>query len=149
MTEEEYFELRLNDQITWYDKKSSYNKKMFMRLKTTEIILALFIPLMAGLGEFLPKEGIFFTGLLGLAVAAIASALTLYKFHENWIEYRGASEALKYEKFLYITGSGFYKDNRIFPLFVERIEGILSKENSRWSAGNSSQKSNEKKQEVK
>jgi hypothetical protein len=33
MTEEEYIEERLNDQIIWYSKKSQTNQKWFKRLR--------------------------------------------------------------------------------------------------------------------
>jgi hypothetical protein len=39
MTEEEYIEERLNDQIIWYSKKSQTNQKWFKRLRLLEIIL--------------------------------------------------------------------------------------------------------------
>ena len=111
-----------------------------MRLKGAEIGLALLIPFLTGC---VPMETIWaklFVGVLGVVVAGIASILSLYKYHENWIEYRGATEALNYEKFLYLTGSGYYMENNTLRAFVERVEGILSKENSRWSQNNVTQK---------
>ena len=140
MTEEEYFEQRLNDQLAWYEKKSGINKRLFMRFRATEIILALLIPFLTGFmnTEYLVSKLII--GSLGVVVAAIASIMTLYKFQENWIEYRSTSESLKYEKFLYLTRSGDYKENATLQNFVERIESILSKENSRWATNNTSAK---------
>ncbi len=140
MTEQEYFDQRLSDQINWYDKKSSMYKKLFMRFKVTEIILALIIPLLTG---YITTEMVglkIVVGLIGVVVAAAASIMTLYKFHENWIEYRAMSEALKYEKYLYLAGAGSYKDNKSLSFFVERIEGLLSKEHAQWAANNTTQK---------
>ncbi len=134
MNEQEYLESRVQDQIDWYDKKSAWHKKLFMRLKTTETFLALLIPLLTG---YITTEMVglkVIVGLIGIVVAAIASLITLYKFQENWIEYRTIAESLKHEKFLYITKSGPYKESSSFPLFVERIESFISKENSQWAS---------------
>ncbi len=48
MTEQEYLDQRVQDQIEWYEKKGAWHKKWFMRMKITETVLALSIPLMAG-----------------------------------------------------------------------------------------------------
>jgi len=143
MTEDEYFEQRLTDQIDWYDRKSSSNKKMFMRLRALEIGMALTIPFLAGYVPIFKEPITLIIGLASILVAGIASILTLYKFQENWIEYRTLSEALKYEKFLYLTKAGVYRNATSFPDFVERVEGILSKENAKWSAQNTSEKQEE------
>ena len=47
MEEAEYLEQRLDDQINWYDKKSSANQAAFKRLRLIEIIAAAAIPLLA------------------------------------------------------------------------------------------------------
>lgn len=143
MTEEDYLEQRVNDQINWYDRKSSLNKKMFMRLRASEIVLALIIPFLTGYVNFYKDLFTMLIGLSGIVVAAIASILTLYRYQENWIEYRTYAEALKYEKFLYLTKAGIYREQLSFPFFVERIEAILSKENAKWSSQNLSQKDDE------
>jgi len=144
MTEEEYFDQRVNDQINWYDRKSSLNKKIFIRLRATEIVLALIIPFLAGYVNVQKELFTLLIGFFGIVVASIASVMTLYKFQENWIEYRTYAEALKYEKFLYLTKAGLYRDDPSFPSFVERFEGILSKENAKWSSQNLTQKAENK-----
>jgi hypothetical protein len=148
MTTEEYFAQRVDEQINWFDKKSSTNKKMFMFLRATEIVLALLVPFLAGYVHDIQGLVTFFIGILSIIVAAIASILTLYKFQENWIEYRMMAEALKYEKFLFLAKAGPYKDEVSFANFVERIENILSKENAKWSVQNLSQKENLLKKEA-
>ena len=42
-------------------------------------------------------------------------------------------EQLKHEKFLYLTDIKPYDSENKFPALVERIEGLISKENSSWS----------------
>jgi hypothetical protein len=137
---EEYFSRRLDNQINWFDKKSSFNKKAFMYLRTVEIIAALIIPFLAGYVDDGNAAKVVFIGSLSIIVAAIASILTLYKFQENWIEYRMVAESLKYEKFLFLANAGSYREDCSFAEFVERIENILSKENAKWAAHNLTQK---------
>jgi hypothetical protein len=132
-TEDDYLQNRVRDQITWYSKKSATNKKWFLRLKTSEIILALFIPFLSGyIGS--PNCVIKITiGLLGIIVAAIAGLITLIKFQENWIEYRTTAESLKLEKFLFLAKAGPYKDQKEpFPFFVERFESLISTSTKQW-----------------
>lgn len=134
-TEEEYLTARVEDQINWHDKKSSSNKKWFLRLKVSEIIIALFIPFFSG---YIDTDGKFLkltVGFLGVAVAAIAGLITLIKFQENWTEYRTISETLKFEKFLFLSKAGPYKDiQNPYPLFVERFETLISTSTKKWES---------------
>src|ERR1044071_9584896 len=119
MTEQEYMEQRVANQIEWYDTKSGFNKRWFLRLKIAEIIVALLIPLLTG---YITPENLdpkMVVGILGVVVAAAAGIITLCKFQENWIQYRTVAETLKHEKFLFATRSGPYKDGEAFALFVE------------------------------
>jgi hypothetical protein len=52
--------------------------------------------------------------------------------NEKWIEYRTTTETLKHEKYLYFTNSLPYANDDTFVLLVERVERLISKENSRW-----------------
>jgi hypothetical protein len=131
MNEEEYLKSRVDNQIKWYSTKSAFNKKMFNRLKMAEIILALSIPLLVYIVA--EKDVNFSVSLIGVTVAVIAGLISLMKYQENWIEYRTTAETLKHEKYLYITKSGPYDGKESFNGFVERIEGVISKENSKWS----------------
>lgn len=134
MTEQEYLDQRVQDQIDWYDKRSTWHKKWFMRMKITETILALTIPFMTG---YITTENVglkVLVGFIGIIVAATANIVTLYKLQENWIEYRTVAESLKHEKFLFTTKAGPYKNTSSFPDFVERFESYISKENTQWAS---------------
>lgn len=130
--EEEYIKDRLNDQIVWYCKKSQTNKKLFNRLRLLEIVSAAIIPFLAGIGNSIPHYTIII-GTLGVIIAVSAGSSALYKFHENWIEYRTTAETLKHEKYLYKTHCQPYDQDDAFCRLVQRVEGLISKENSQWS----------------
>ena len=128
---EEYIEQRLNNQIGWYDTKSSTNQAWFKRLRFTEVVAAAIIPFLSGFaGESMAIK--IAIGALGVLVAVIASLLGLLRFQEHWITYRATAEALKTEKFLFLTQTPPYDKQDAFHLLVQRVEAILSKENAEW-----------------
>ena len=132
MTDTEYIEERLNNQIEWYDKKSSGNKKWYNLLKLLEIFCAALITLLSGMEVTIISQHLLLGGL-GMLVAIAAAVGALYNFQENWVKYRATSELLKHEKYLYVTNTGPYAGQQIFSDFVQKIENILSKENTQWS----------------
>lgn len=136
MSEQEYLDQRVNDQISWYESKSGSSKRRFRQLKMLETVLALMIPFLAGFITDGPGAvPIKFTvGLIGVLVAVTTNAITLFKLQENWIQYRTIAEALKQEKFLYVTQAGPYKSGGGFPDFVERCEQLIAKENTQWAS---------------
>jgi len=73
-------------------------------------------------------------GLLGLVIAAITAVLGLYQFQENWLEYRTTCETLRHEKYLFLAKASPYNKEEPFLLLVERIEGLISKENTNWQS---------------
>lgn len=131
MTEEEYIETRLDDQISWYSRKSQWNQKWYKRLRLIEILCAALIPFIAGIGESFPYYKLI-VGLLGIIIAVSAGAMSIYKFHENWIQYRTTAETLKHEKYLYLTKCPPYDSDNAFCKLVQRVESLISKEHSEW-----------------
>ena len=108
-------------------------------MRLAEILCAALIPFLAASGDKIPY-GSLFTGVLGIAIAVSTAASSLFKFHENWIEYRTTAEQLKHEKFLYLTSIKPYDDSEKFSVLVQRVEGLISKENSSWAQLVKSQK---------
>ena len=129
---DEYINERVDDQIGWYDQKSQRAQRWFKILRAIEIIAAGSIPLFAGFGGG-SNWSVVVAGVLGAAVAILASFLSLNQFQENWIEYRTTCESLKHEKYLFLTNAEPYHEEDHFGLFVQRIESLISKENSAWS----------------
>ena len=132
ISEEVYFQERLDDQINWYDTKSQKSQKAYKWLKGIEIAVSALIPLFVG---FISEYKVWATivGILGVIITAIEGWLALTKYHENWIEYRGICETLRHEKYMYLTKTGVYDIELPFKLLVERIESIISKENVNWA----------------
>jgi hypothetical protein len=119
---------RLEDQITWYDKRSGGNQRWYKRLKIAEIIAAALIAGTAGLG--LSR---YVTVALAVLLLVFEGLQQVNQYHANWISYRSTSEALKHEKFLYLGKSGPYaEDEGRHTLLAERIESTVSQEHAKW-----------------
>ena len=133
MTQEEYLKDRVEDQISWYDRKSGFNKKWYHR---TQVLTIVFGALITFVGVFTVEEDSllkYLSPLLGASITILSSLLVLYKFQEKWINYRSTSEALQVERNLFLTNCEPYGKKASFQYFVVRIESILSQENSSWA----------------
>lgn len=134
MTPEEYIEARLDEQIHWYSAKSRSNQIWFRVLRLLEIAFASTSPfLVSQITADTPALKII-VGSMGVCVAVIAGIVSLYRFQENWIEYRSTAESLKHEKFLFLTKSPPYDGDNSFHAFVSNVESLISKENAAWSS---------------
>jgi hypothetical protein len=131
---------RLEDQINWYDAKSSRLQKAYKRIKVIEIIAAALIPFLSALhlsgnSSHLPITLGTITALLGVLITILEGVLQLNQYQHTWVTYRATCEALKHEKFTYIARAGLYAaaaDPR--ALLAERMETIGSQENSKWAS---------------
>ncbi|WP_366923149.1 DUF4231 domain-containing protein [Metallumcola ferriviriculae] len=84
-------------------RRVSLIKKCFYWLRTIKILLAATIPVITGFistGFVWWKE---IVSVAGAAVAIIAPITGLFRFQENWVEYRTNSESLEHEKYLFLT----------------------------------------------
>ena len=146
MEEQNYMSERVEDQITWYDKRSDEYQNQFKRLRIGQIIFASIIPFLTGFADDHVEIQIAI-GVLGVIVAVLAAIDGLLKPQQLWLEYRTTAETLKHQKFLYQTRTPPYHEDNAFNLFVENIENIISNENSRWAQQMSKQEAQEKQQE--
>ncbi len=136
MDSEEYMKDRLDDQIKWYDNKSTSAQKSFKTKRHWEIVLAALIPFITALNGFFSNYntyGLIMIGLLGVIISILAGFIAFGKHQEHWIEYRTICESLKKEKYLFQTSVEPYDSDNSFDLLVLRVEALVSKENTNWS----------------
>ncbi|MEW8626788.1 MAG: DUF4231 domain-containing protein [Candidatus Thiodiazotropha sp.] len=135
MDSDEYISQRLEDQINWYDKKSQSAQVNYKRIRLVEFFCAATIPFLAGMMTNDSNYLKVVVGVLGVVVAIITAVQGLYQWNEDWIQYRTTCESLKKEKFLFLTKSEPYdsdeRDN--LNLLVQRVETLVSKENTNWA----------------
>lgn len=130
---QQYISDRLNSQLSWYSKKSQHAKKMYRTFQVVEIIIAASIPLLSAYTIENTTVAII-VGILGAVITITESISKLYRWHEEWIEYRFTCEALKRHKILYLTNSAPYNTTQEIndKLLVNNVEAIISSENQQW-----------------
>ena len=128
---QKYLEERYEDQIRWYDKKSAWNQKLYRNVQGSVILLAAITPVLVAI----PLEATRWPAVVIAALVAIGTtSLKTFKYQENWINYRTTCETLRKEIYFYRAGLGDYRDSEDREaLFVERVESLISRENTMWS----------------
>lgn len=134
ITDTSYIADRLDDQYNWFERKAAWNQSRYKWLRMAEIGAAALIPVLSAVvSAQSPAWAHWLVPGLGISIALIAGAMSVFKFHENWIQYRTTAEQIKHEKFLYTTQCGPYAEADRFAVLVQRVETILMKENASWS----------------
>lgn len=133
-----YIRERLDDQISWYGKKSSYNKLRFRICQLIVIVASAVIPII-NLGIPLfgsdPFQALGITAILGGVITIVTALSQMDAYFETWVLYRTTGETLKRERFLYINSAADYSalsGEAKNKLLVERVEAMLSSENSKF-----------------
>lgn len=120
---------RLEDQISWYDRKSRANQKWFKALRTVSIIAGAAIPITS----LMRVEPPLITAGIGFLIVVVEGLQQLNQYQSNWMSYRATCEALKHEKFLYAALAGPYTSSQnALTLLAERIESLVSQEHAKW-----------------
>ena len=124
---------RLEEQISWYNSKSTSYRKAFNGLKLLTLIGAAAIPFLPVL-PVEPQSSRMVTAALGALIVVIEGIQQLYQLQMNWILYRSTCENLKHEKYLFLGGAGAYASaQNPHLLLAERIESLVSQEHARWT----------------
>src|SRR5262249_24805828 len=116
---------RLEDQIEWYGRKSSFNQRRFKVLKAAQLLTAAAIPVVATLDLHAAVAA-----ALGASIVVIEGLIQLNQYQQNWVSYRSTCEALLHEKYLYLAHAGPYAEaaDGGVPMLADRIEGLISQE---------------------
>jgi Protein of unknown function (DUF4231) len=123
---------RLEDQISWYGRKSRSAQRTFKRIKVVEILAAAAIPFLAGLTFRYDR---LVTAGLGVLITILEGVLHLNQYQQNWTNYRSTCEALKHEKFVYLGNAGPYATApNPHALLAERVESTVSQEHAQWAS---------------
>ncbi|MGN6816154.1 MAG: DUF4231 domain-containing protein [Solirubrobacterales bacterium] len=121
---------RLQDQLTWYDKKSQVNQSRFKLLKVCQIVTAAAIPVAAGV-----SAPAWLVGGAGAFIVVLEGLQQLEQYQQNWTSYRSTCEQLKHEQFLFLSRAGPYADvPDAEAVLAERVESLVSQEHAAWVA---------------
>jgi len=124
--------VRLEDQLAWYDAKSTYCQKWYKRLKFLQVALAVSIPVTSHLDPGVAK---WVTSIAGALIAILEAVQHMNQYSTLWVTYRSTAEHLKHEKYLFLSAAGPYKGltnaERLVTL-AERVEEQVSTEHANW-----------------
>lgn len=144
MTDDVYIADRVQSQIDWHNRKSTFHQKKYKKWKRIEFMLAATIPVMITFSEmtFIQMEVLrpFQIDVFLVVAAAVAGIflafsnklLELEEYFKLWKDYRVIAEQLEQEKLLYLTRTEPYDEENAYPLLVETIEDILNKNVQKW-----------------
>jgi len=126
---EEYLNNRYYKEIEWYDKKAARNNYAYKILEFTLIVLSAIMPVLIVIGGGLLEWAL----LISVLIAIETSVLKVFKFYENWINYRTTCETLRKELHYYRAKIDDYRDAEDpEAMFVNRVEALISREHSLW-----------------
>ena len=138
MTDEqfdEYLKDRYQDQIDYYGRKAGRNKNIYTWFQWIVIIGSSLLPvLVVSINDSINQKYKLAAAGLSIVLAIGTSALKVFKFQENWLNYRQLAEALKQEKHFYDAGISAYANAADkHAVFVDRVESLISRENAIWT----------------
>lgn len=127
---QKYLRERYEDQINWYDKKSIWCQKRYRHFQWSIIVLSAITPVLVAI---VPHATRWPAVLVSALVAIGTTSLKTFKYQENWINYRTTCETLRKEIHFFKAQVDEYK-GAVDPesLFVERVESLISRENTMW-----------------
>lgn len=133
---DQYFEKRYLSQLRWYSGKATRNKKWHYGYQIAISCLAAIVTITVALGLREGDQGRLH--ILSLAASAVLAVLPglqkVFRFHENWVEYRTTAESLKKEEYYYRFRCGKYATAASAKrTFVERVEALISQQNTLWT----------------
>jgi len=125
----EYIDKRYNSQVKWYDTKATYYKKWTQFFNVITIFFGALTPILAALDYRI------ITIFLASVVTISLGLLKFYKCEEHWHNYRTTCETLKKEgNYFRYRINGYSTVQEPEKLFIERVESLISRENTLWSS---------------
>lgn len=137
LSDQEYIEQRLDDQINWHKRKSDWNKSKYSALKNFDTIIAALVPLSLGLGAVYDSADPIATKHITVWITKIASALSgvylaisagffeLEGYESNAKNYKKLYKKLESEKFKYLSRAEPYDEEDAFPRLIFTVENEL------------------------
>lgn len=138
---QKYMTDRVDDQLDYYKNAASTAKRSHFRMQTAIIVLGLLVPVVTnlpsewtllGAGDISTHLRIAVT-VLSLTLAILTGLANFRKPGDLWLTYRMTEELIKHEKYLFVTDSGpYYNNKKAAHDFVETIEAIISAEHNKF-----------------
>ena len=137
-----YLKDRYQDQISFYDKSALKNQGQYRWMQGTIIVLAALTPVIVELGR--ESDWVHLATVTSAFVAILTASLKTFNYQENWLNYRTTCETLIKEQHFLEAGIGDYRTAEDKEsLFVERVESVISRENTMWISTHKTQDSSD------
>ena len=133
-----YISTRAIQYSEWYDSKAVAAKRNFLRSKVFVAIGAVASPFLSTHSIEIRIWGsqfnlpVVLAGVLGLCIAALVSLEGIYKFHEQWKNYRSTEQYIVTQIFMFGYGVDDYEQLTVadgFRKFVHNVEYAIKNEN--------------------
>ncbi|MFB7832732.1 DUF4231 domain-containing protein [Streptomyces sp. NPDC056056] len=130
MTPQRYIETRLSQYQDWYDAKATRMKAMHLRMRTVSVVGGAFVPVFVNLDLTFARVT---ATVLSVVVVAAVSLESVYRYREQWKNYRSTEQLLGHERVYFETKVGPYHNlprREAFSTLVARVEKAIANENS-------------------
>ena len=133
----EYLQRRVETQRAWHNKKAHWNKVWYYRVEVATLLAGAAVPIVLLWAADDPYWARVIAAVLGGVVVVATAVGKLFKFQENWLQYRTLVENLDREEEHFRNGAADYatadaaERNR---LFVERVENVLASTTAQYVA---------------
>ncbi|MEU6403049.1 DUF4231 domain-containing protein [Streptomyces sp. NPDC046985] len=129
-TAQDYVDTRLTQYQKWYDKRAVKAKAMHLRMRTISVVGGALVPVLVNLDLSFAKLT---ATVLSLIVVGSVSLESVYRYREQWKNYRSTEQLLGHERVYFETKVGPYlglSDSEAFTTLVARVESAIANENS-------------------
>ncbi|MEU6930741.1 DUF4231 domain-containing protein [Streptomyces sp. NPDC046385] len=130
MTPQMYVETRLTQYQEWYDRKATKMKAMHLRMRTVSVVGGALVPVLVNLDLGFARIT---ATVISLVVVASVSLESVYRYREQWKNYRSTEQLLGHERVYFAARVGPYhrlSDRDSFTTLVARVEKAIASENS-------------------
>ncbi|WP_246095087.1 DUF4231 domain-containing protein [Streptomyces roseicoloratus] len=130
MTAQTYLDQRLAQYQEWYDAKATKMKAMHLRMRTVSVVGGALVPVLVNLDLAFARIT---ATVLSLVVVASVSLESVYRYREQWKNYRSTEQLLGHERVYFSARVGPYhgtSDRDAFTTLVARVEKAIASENS-------------------
>ncbi|MDT0308831.1 DUF4231 domain-containing protein [Streptomyces sp. DSM 44917] len=127
---EHYVQTRLTQYQSWYDTKAVKTKAMHLRMRSLSVVGGALVPALVNVDHTAARITATVVSLLVLISVSLES---VYRYREQWKNYRSTEQLLGHERVYYETRVGPYtalSDDKAFSLLVARVEKAIANENS-------------------
>ncbi|GIJ47377.1 hypothetical protein Val02_42630 [Virgisporangium aliadipatigenens] len=124
-----YIAKRLEQYQGWYDTKAVKTKRMYLWMRTVSVVGGVLVPVILNIDGNWARVLATATSLLVAVAVALES---VYRYRDQWKNYRSTEQILGHERIHFLTRTGLYQaldDAAAYRALVERVEGAIQAEN--------------------